>query len=446
MLRFLIHTFGCQMNRHDAEALAGLLSRAGLAAAASEAEADVVLFETCSVRAHAEERVYSRLGRLAAAKRRRPGLIIGVIGCLAEKDREAVFRRAAHADFAVGPGRLDEVPALIARLAAAPEAGRRAVLSGRKDALNLPSALADRREHPWSAYLAISRGCSNGCAYCVVPAVRGELVSRPAEEVLAEAGALVAAGAVELTLLGQNADAYGQDFCGGQGPFLADLVRSAGRLSARGLRRLAFVTSHPRDISGELLRAMAETPVACPFLHMPAQSGSDRVLAAMRRGYTAGRYREIVALARRTVPGVELASDFIVGFPGETEEDYLATEGLVREMEFQQIFVFKYSPRPGTWAAEQLPDDVPVSAKKERNNRLLAVQRGISLRLNRALLGQTVEVLVEGVSRRDPRRLAGRTRTGRMVAFPRDESVRPGDFVNVRVDSATALTLVGERV
>jgi len=439
--RFLIRTFGCQMNRHDAEALAGLLERAGLVPTESESEADVILFETCSVRTHAEERVYSLLGRLKPVKRRRPSLLIGVIGCMAEKDREEIFRRAPHVDFAVGPGRLDEVPALIAGLAP----GACSVLSGQKPSLELPSALADRREHPWSAYIAISRGCSNRCAYCVVPAVRGELVSRAPGEILAEARELVAAGAAELTLLGQDADAYGRDFCGGTGPHLADLVRSMGRLEAEGLRRLVFVTSHPRDISEDLLRAMAETPVACPYLHMPAQSGSDRILAAMRRGYTAERYRQIVAAARRIIPGAEIASDFIVGFPGETEEDFAATETLVRDMEFQQIYVFKYSPRPGTFAADQLADDVPTEVKKARNNRLLAVQRTISLRLNRAMVGKTVAVLVEGASQRDDRRLTGRTRTGRIVVFARDARTRSGQLVNVRVDSATALTLAGER-
>jgi tRNA-2-methylthio-N6-dimethylallyladenosine synthase len=514
---FLIRTFGCQMNRHDAEALAGLLERAGLAPTEDESAADVILFETCSVRAHAEERVYSLLGRLKPLKRRRPELVIGVIGCMAEKDREGIFRRAPHVDFAVGPGRLDEIPDLVQSLlipsplegegkgegfgpgahpspppspargegdkeesAPAPRTFDCAplVLVGRKAAFDLPSSLSDRREHPWSAYLAISRGCSCRCAYCVVPSVRGELVSRLPEEILAEAEALVGAGATEIVLLGQNADAYGRDLAHHQDtkapsgilaesprptaqtqenalclgalvvksprPSLAGLVREVGKLESRGLRRLSFVTSHPRDISEELLRAMAETPVVAPYLHMPAQSGSDRVLAAMRRGYTAGRYREIVALARGLVPGAEIASDFIVGFPGETEEDYLATEQLVRELEFQQIFVFKYSPRPGTLAAERLADDVPAEVKKERNNRLLDVQRAISLRLNRALVGRSFEVLVEGASPRDERRLAGRTRTGRIAVFPRDERVRPGDYANVRIVSATALTLVGE--
>ncbi len=485
--RFLIRVFGCQMNRHDAEALAGLLSRAGLEPTEDESAADVILFETCSVRAHAEERVYSLLGRLKPVKRRRPGLVIGVIGCMAEKDREAIFRRAPHVNFAVGPGRLDEIPELVASCQLPVASGRNSpadywqlatgdchpVLSGHKDRLELSSSIADRREHPWSAFIAISRGCSCRCAYCIVPSVRGDLVSRPPDEILAEAERLVAAGATEIVLLGQNVDAYGRDLnhqdtktqrvhkedavlvpslcLGGlvvrnAKPSLAGLVRAIGALEPRGLRRLSFVTSHPRDISEELLRAMADTPAVSPYLHMPAQSGSDRILDAMRRGYTAERYRELVALARKLVPGVEIASDFIVGFPGETEEDYLATERLVREMEFQQAFVFKYSPRPGTFAAERMADDVPMEAKKDRNNRLLAVQKEVSLRTNRALVGRTLEVLVEGTSPRDERRLSGRSRTGRIVVFPRDERVRPGDYVDVRIGSATALTLAGELV
>ncbi|HOX06288.1 MAG TPA: tRNA (N6-isopentenyl adenosine(37)-C2)-methylthiotransferase MiaB [Planctomycetota bacterium] len=450
---FLIRTFGCQMNRHDAEALAGLLERAGLAPTEDEARADVILFETCSVRAHAEERVYSLLGRLKPLKRRRPETVIGVIGCMAEKDRGEILRRAPHVDFTAGPGRLDEVPALVAGLLASAPTRRpppypdRSILSGHRPDLELPSALADRSQHPWSAYIAISRGCSCRCAYCVVPSVRGDLVSRPQQEILDEAGALVDSGAGEIVLLGQNVDAYGADLgpeAGGRRADLAGLVREIGRLESRGLRRLSFVTSHPRDISEELLRAMAETPVVAPYLHMPAQSGSDRILKAMRRGYTAGRYREIAAMARRLVPGIEIASDFIVGFPGETDDDYLATERLVDELDFQQTFVFKYSPRPGTFAAGTLADDVPEEVKKERNNRLLAVQKGISLRSNRALIGSVLEVLVEGESPRDARRLAGRTRTGRIAVFPRDERIRPGDYVRVRIASATALTLIGE--
>ncbi len=435
---FYIHTFGCQMNAHDAEALAGLLERSGLQSVSKHTEADVVLIETCSVRQHAEDKVWSLLGRLAQRKEHYPDMLIGVIGCMAEKDRGEVIRRAPCVDFVVGPARLDEIPGLLAeRVADAP------VLSGHGREMDLPSAGAQRGAHPWSAYLAVSRGCSNACAYCIVPTVRGPEQSRPAGAIVEEARQLVEQGAVEITLLGQNVDAYGKDLSPGR--TLAGLVREVGELESAGLRRLRFVTSHPRDIGDELLRAMAETPVVCRFLHMPAQSGSDRVLRAMRRGYDSARYADIAAAAREIVPGVEIASDFIVGFPGETEEDFEATLELVEDMQFQRIFGFRYSPRPGTYAAQHMEDDVPLSTKKERLNRLFAVQTEIGKRLNAALVGKTLDVLVEGPSPRDPARLAGRTRTWRIVTFPIDEA-EPGDIVNVKITAATALSLLGEWV
>jgi tRNA-2-methylthio-N6-dimethylallyladenosine synthase len=356
-------------------------------------------------------------------------------------------------DLVVGPSRLGEVPALVA----GPAAGGGKLLAGHDRAADFPSAAADRSAHPWSAYLAVSRGCSNACSYCVVPRVRGPERSRPPGEILGDAERLVDAGAVEITLLGQNVDAYGRDLAARTGPAepdgtrsrtastLAGLIREIGRLEERGLRRLRFVTSHPRDLSGELLRAMAEVPAVCPFLHLPAQSGSDAVLAAMRRGYDAARYREIVAAARETVPGVEVASDFIVGFPGETEKDYAATERLVREMRFQRVFGFKYSPRPGTRAAEHLADDVPGEVKRDRLRRLFAVQTEITRAANQALVGRSVEVLVEGKSARDPGRLTGRTRTWRIVTFP-DDGTPAGSLVDVRVTAATALSLRAERL
>ncbi|MHC4915861.1 MAG: tRNA (N6-isopentenyl adenosine(37)-C2)-methylthiotransferase MiaB [Planctomycetota bacterium] len=439
---FYIHTFGCQMNVHDAETLAGLLRAAGFAAAASDSEADVVLIETCSVREHAEDRVWSLLGRLAQRKEHYPRTVIGVIGCMAEKERERIFRRAPCVDLVAGPGNLDRVPGILENLSV----GAGLVLSGHDRHMEFPSSAADRGAHPWSAYLAVSRGCSNACSYCIVPSVRGAEQSRPPTEIVDEARRLVDAGAVEITLLGQNVDAYGKDL-GGAGPdrpSLAGLIRELGGLEENGLRRLRFVTSHPRDMGEDLLRAMAEVPVVCPFLHVPAQSGSDRVLSAMRRGYDSARYREICAAARRVVPGVEIVSDFIVGFPGETGEDYAATERLVGEVRFQRIFGFRYSPRPGTHAAESLEDDVPLEVKKDRLNRLFAVQTEISRAQNEALVGRTLEVLVEGPSARDPQRLTGRTRTWRIATFP-DDGTPPGSLVDVKVTAATALSLAGDR-
>jgi tRNA-2-methylthio-N6-dimethylallyladenosine synthase len=448
--RFHIHVLGCQMNVHDAETLAGLLERSGLERAADERRADVVLIETCSVRQHAEEKVWSLLGRLAKRKEHRPDLVVGVVGCMAEKEAESIFKRAPCVDLVAGPGNLDSVPALLEEGAPA----ENLLLTGHDRNMEFTSAGADRTSHPWSAYLAVSRGCSNACSYCIVPRVRGPEQSRPPEEIVDDARRLVEAGVIEVTLLGQNIDGYGRDLatadcgvrnaeCGPRAASLAALIREIGKLEDRGLRRLRFVTSHPRDITEDLLRAMADVPIVCPFLHMPAQSGSDRVLKAMRRGYDSARYREICRAARAIVPGVEIASDFIVGFPGETEEDYAATEALVRDMEFQRVFGFRYSPRPGTPAADDLADDVPLEVKKDRLNRLFAVQTGVSRGLNDALVGETVEVLTEGPSARDAARLTGRTRTWRIVTFP-DDGTPPGTLLPVRITSATALSLQGE--
>ncbi len=436
--RFFIHKFGCQMNVHDAETLSGLLERAGLESCDDDHGADVVLIETCSVRQQAEDKVWSLLGRLGQRKEHYPKTVIAVIGCMAEKERANIFKRAPHVDLVAGPGNLDRIPNIIENL----EIGESLLLSGYDRHMDFPSAEADRGTHPWSAYVAVSRGCSNACSYCIVPRVRGPEQSRTPAEILAEARRLIDAGAIEITLLGQNVDAYGRDMNEDR-PTLAGLIRDIGLLESQGLKRLRFVTSHPRDMTAELLSAMAEVPVVCPFLHVPAQSGSDRILKAMRRGYDSARYREIAVMARDIVPSVQIASDFIVGFPGETEQDYLATEELVREVEFQRIFGFRYSPRPGTYAAENLEDNVPLEVKKERLNRLFAAQTGITKAGNETRIGSVVEVLVEGKSPRDPDRLTGRTRDWRIVTFP-DEGTPPGSVIDVRIGAATALSLAGQ--
>jgi tRNA-2-methylthio-N6-dimethylallyladenosine synthase len=449
--KFFIHTFGCQMNVHDAETLSGLLERAGLTPCADDREADLVLIETCSVRQKAEDKVWSLLGRLGQRKEHYPNTVIAVVGCMAEKERGTIFKRAPHVDIVAGPRHLDEIPALVRE----DLPGDEVLLAGHDRDMDFPSSAADRSAHPWSAYLAVSRGCSNACAYCVVPSVRGPEVSRPQAEIVSEVRELLAAGAIEVTLLGQNIDAYGKDLsiadcglrtadCGDRATSLGGMVREIGKLENEGLRRLRFVTSHPKDINEDLLQAMAETPVVCPFLHMPAQSGSDSVLKAMRRGYDSARYREIVAAAREIVPGVEIASDFIVGFPGETDADSEATLELVRDSRFQRIFAFRYSPRPGTYAAENLEDDIPFEVKRDRLNRLFAVQTEITRELNEALVGRAVEVLVEGPSARDAARLTGRTPTWRIVTFP-DDGTAPGSIVDVKVESATALSLAGRK-
>lgn len=450
-LTFHIFPFGCQMNRHDAEVLAGALEAEGYRPAASPEDADIILYTTCSVRDHAEQRVWSHLGRWR--RRRESGAMraLGIIGCMAERLGAKVRKRMPHVDIVAGSRRLAEVPSFVAQVIAgqgpvvatgAPVVATDASDDATGASDNAPAPLDPARAsrpRVFQAYLAAMRGCDGGCTYCVVPRVRGRETSVPPEALVRAAEGLVARGAVEITLLGQNIDRYGL----GLEPktSLAELLRRVA--GTRGLRRLRFVTSNPRDVSDDLLRAMADLPNVCPYLHVPAQSGSDRVLAAMRRGYTRARYEHVLRRAREFVPGVEAASDFIVGFPGETDADFEETLSLVGSARLQGAFIFKYSPRPGTPAA-RLPDDVADETKRERHRLLSEAQRAVQLDLNRALVGSEVEVLAEGKGRIDPDRWTGRTPSGRIVAFTcapvRD---RAGDFVRVRVEDATPLVLLG---
>jgi tRNA-2-methylthio-N6-dimethylallyladenosine synthase len=446
-LTFHIFPFGCQMNRHDAEVLAGALEAGGYAPAASPEEADVVLYTTCSVRDHAEQRVWSHLGRWRGRRESGAMRALGVIGCMAERLGAKIVKRMPHVDIVAGPRRLAEVPSFVAQVIE----GRGPVVAtgasgnakGAPDATGACDDALDpvgaSRPRAFQAYLAAMRGCDGGCTYCVVPRVRGRETSVPPERVVRAAEGLVEKGAVEITLLGQNIDRYGL----GLAPktSLAELLRRV--VGVDGLRRLRFVTSHPRDITDDLLRAMADLPNVCPYLHVPAQSGADRVLERMRRGYTRGTYERVLERSRELVPGVEVASDFIVGFPGETDADFGETLSLVRSARLQGAFIFKYSPRPGTPAA-RLADDVPDHAKRERHRLLSEAQRAVQLDLNRALVGSEVEVLAEGKSRIDPARWTGRTPSGRIAAFTcaagRDAT---GEFVRVRVEDATPLVLLG---
>jgi tRNA-2-methylthio-N6-dimethylallyladenosine synthase len=427
-------TFGCQMNKLDSELAAAEFQRHGFTITPDPDEAGVVVVNTCSVRKHAEERALSNLGRFRRARDRFPGFVLALMGCMAQKEGDALLKAYSHLDIVCGTRRFVDLPEFVARVRA--EGGRHAVTDDAPLAFERSTAT---RPDAYRAFVAVMRGCNNFCSYCIVPHVRGREISRPPDEVEREVGALVADGCVEITLLGQNIDAYKYGDVG-----LAGLL---GQLDGNvaGLRRLRFVTSHPKDISDGLLLAMAERPSVCEHLHMPAQSGSTRILRAMNRGYTVERYREIVASARASVPDIEIASDFIVGFPGETDEDFEATVSLVRECQFNQSFIFKYSPREGTKAAA-MADDVPLAVKQERNQRLLAVQKEVSGERRRAKIGTTAEVLIEGVSKRDPSRLTGRTRGHGIVVFPvpAGPALPPGALVDVRIADATPLTLFGE--
>jgi tRNA-2-methylthio-N6-dimethylallyladenosine synthase len=433
--RVFIHAFGCQMNKLDAELALSALHRAGYREVNAPEEADVVLYNTCSVREHAEERVYSNVGKLKHLKKRRPDVIIGILGCMAQKDRDTIFERLPHVDLVCGTREFPRIAELVEEARGKPH-----LLACREDIPVQEERDISVRPNRFQAFLTIMRGCDNYCAYCVVPYVRGHETSRPAEEIMEEARRLADDGVVEITLLGQNVNSYGNSF--GKRGALVELL--AGLNDLPGVERIRFVTSHPKDMSREILQAVGDLPRVCEHLHMPAQSGSDRVLRAMNRKYTSSQYRDLIAMAREIVPGIAIASDFIVGFPGETEEEYQQTASLIRDLCFQNSFIFKYSPRPGT-AAAKLPDDVPWEVKRRRNVELLEIQGAINLEENRKFIGRDVEVLVEGASKRDPRRLTGRARTNHIVVFEADPDLA-GRLVTVRVESATHLTLAGKHL
>ncbi len=454
--RLYIETVGCQMNVLDSELAAASLLEAGYELADTPRKADVILFNTCSVRQHAEDKIYSALGRLKHAKGRHPHKIIGVLGCMAQKDQALIFKRAPHVDLVVGPGQLGRLPALLDQIAAG-GGPRMEVSLDRKGAARVavqesferydPLRIVPARSTPYQAMVRIMFGCDKCCTYCVVPGVRGPEQSRPAEEIEAEVRRLADQGCLEVTLLGQTVNSY-QGTADGRTVRLADLLYRLHDVG--GLRRLKFVTNHPRHMSGELLEAVRDLGKVSPYLHVPAQSGSDRILQRMKRGYTAEQYREMLSRIRETVPQAAVTSDFIVGFPGETEEDYQETVELARQGRFKNCFIFKYSPRPGTKAAELYEDDVPDEVKRRRNNELLAIQSAISEEENRPFVGRTVEILVEGPSKTGRKQagdgplvqLTGRTVCDRIVVFEGDRSLA-GNIVPVEISKVSAVTLFG---
>lgn len=433
-----ITTFGCQMNRHDSEVLGGMLERAGFVLADAEDAAEVVLFNTCSVRDHAEQRVLGRIGSLKPSKREGTLKLIGVIGCMAERLGSELAAGTAGVDLVVGTGRLAAIPGLIERALAS---SGPVVATGEKGRSGGVAARGAIRPRAFQAYVSVIRGCNCGCSYCIVPSVRGREMSREPEEIVRDVRALVDEGVLEVTLLGQNIDRYGRDLA--RRPTLGQLLRMVDAVP--GLNRLRFVTSHPRDVTDELLEAVRDCETACEYLHAPAQSGSSRVLKAMRRGYDRAAYLDMVERARGLVPGIEIASDFIAGFPGETEDDHSESLSLVREARFQNGFFFKYSPRPGTTAAA-LADDVREDVKRRRHAELLAAQREVSTDRNSELVGSEVEILVEGASKRDPERMSGRSRTWRICVLPKRHMAEPGELVRAMVVDSTALTLFCEAV
>jgi tRNA-2-methylthio-N6-dimethylallyladenosine synthase len=456
--KLYIETVGCQMNVLDSELVVGTLRRQGYDLTQRAEDADVILFNTCSVRQHAEDKIYSALGRLRDHKRRHPDTIVGVLGCMAQKDQELVRRRAPHVDIVCGTGQLARLPELLdevrrtrrpqlalslARTASRPEVERSfESYDPLRDAAMRPS--------PFQAYVRIMIGCDKFCTYCIVPSVRGPEQGRPPEHIAAEVRQLAGEGCREITLLGQTVNSYRHDFGDGRRCRLSDLLALVH--DTPGIERIKFVTNFPRDMSDDLLDAVRELPKVCPYLHVPAQSGCNDVLRRMKRLYTVEYYHEMVARCRDKVPGVALSSDFIVGFCGETETSFERTCELVRTAGFKNSFIFKYSPRPGTKGHELYADDVPEEVKRRRNNDLLAIQGEISLRDHLRFIGQEVEVLVEGPSKTalkhdstGPRQLTGRTRTDHIVVFDGNERLT-GQLVRVQVEEATAFTLFGQVV
>jgi tRNA-2-methylthio-N6-dimethylallyladenosine synthase len=457
MKKLYIETVGCQMNVLDSELVVASLRKRGFELTDNSRDADTILFNTCSVRQHAEDKIYSALGRLKNAKVTHPHKIIGVLGCMAQKDQRIIFERAPYVDLIVGPGQLHQVPDLIAEI----EAGsgpRMEVSLGRKDGTRQqiershesfdPLRDATMRPTPYQAYVRIMIGCDKFCTYCIVPSVRGPEQSRHPQDIIAEARQLADEGCKEITLLGQTVNSYRYRENGGV-TRLSDLLGLLHEID--GLERIKFVTNYPKDMTDDLLMAVRDLPKCAKYLHVPAQSGSNEVLARMKRGYTIEDYREMMERIRGIVPEAAVTSDFIVGFSGETEEDFQLTCKLVHEQRFKNSFIFKYSERPGTKGAELFADDVPEEVKKRRNNELLAMQNMISEVDNQPFIGRNVEVLVEGLSKAaeksdDPTlqqvQLTGRTMCDRIVVFDGNRR-QIGQTLPITVYDANAHTLFG---
>jgi tRNA-2-methylthio-N6-dimethylallyladenosine synthase len=435
MRTYSIRTYGCQMNVHDSERLAGLLEEAGYVRGEGD-DVDLVVFNTCAVRENADNRLYGNLGHLYPAKRRRPGMQIAVGGCLAQKDRGAIVEKAPWVDVVFGTHNLAALPVLLERARHNTEAQIEIVESLQ----NFPSDLPSRRESAYSAWVSVSVGCDNTCTFCIVPSLRGRETDRRPGDVLAEIAALVDAGVVEITLLGQNVNSYGRSF--GDRFAFGKLLRACGEID--GLQRVRFTSPHPRDFTDDVIAAMAETPTVMPQLHMPLQSGSDAVLRAMRRSYRQGRYLDIIARVRQAMPEAAITTDIIVGFPGETDEDFEQTLHVVREARFAGAFTFQYSKRPGTPAAA-MDGQVPKAVVQDRYERLIALQDDIAWTENKTLLGRPVEVLVStGEGRKDDAtgRVSGRARDGRLVHVA--GTATPGDLITSTITYAAPHHLVAD--
>ncbi len=429
-----VTTFGCQMNEHDSERMKGMLESLGYSAADSQDDADLILFNTCSIREKADERFVAHLHNAKGVKRRRPEVVVGVGGCWAQSVKEEVFERFPFVDVAFGPGQVHKLAEFLT--------SDSLTAQGYFEFEGFTGPLPARREREFQGWLQISVGCNCVCSYCIVPSTRGREVSRPVAELVAEVEAMAAEGVREVTLLGQNVNSYGRDLPREQRATFAELLAMIDAID--GIERIRYTSPHPKDMREDVIRAHAELPALCQHIHLPLQAGSSAVLKRMRRTYTRERYLDRVALIREHVPDCALTTDIIVGFPGETEEDFSLTLEVCEEVGYDGAFTFVYSPRRGTEAAT-LPDQVPHEVKVERMQRLVEViQRHAHARAQR-FVGRTLEVLVEGSSRTDPARLRGRSTHNKVVNF--DGLATPGELVQVEITSATSQTLSGhERV
>jgi tRNA-2-methylthio-N6-dimethylallyladenosine synthase len=432
-----VTTFGCQMNAHDSERIKGMLEELGLGEAASDDEADVLVFNTCTIREKPDTRFAAHMGNAAARKRERPGTVIAVGGCYAEAQRERLFSLYPQVDVAFGPG-------TIAHLGEWLGAGGQGVARGAwgtADERRFAAVLPVRRERPVQAWVQVSMGCNSVCSYCIVPAVRGREVSRRPGDVLAEVTRLAADGVREITLLGQNVNSWGRDLLPELRTDFGELLRACDGVD--GIERIRFTSPHPKDFRRAVIEAMAECAAVCEHAHLPLQSGSTRILKAMRRTYSRERYVRLAAELRAAIPDLALGTDIIVGFPGETEDDFRETLEVVEEVRFESAFTFVYSPRAGTEAAA-MPDQVPDEVKRERIERLVEVVQRVAAERNATRVGRVEEVLVEGASRTDPHLLRGRTRRNTTVNFA--GAAAPGELVDVRIERATSTTLGGTQL
>ena len=440
---YQVRTYGCQMNEHDSERIAGLLEADGLRPAGDAETPDVVVLNTCCIRENADNKLYGNLGHLKSVKDANPGMEIVVAGCLAQKDRELVRQRAPHVDVVVGTHNVGRTAELLHRAREQGPVTEILEAAAAEDHAEFPSALPTSRELPYAAWVTIQIGCDNSCAFCIVPAVRGPEISRPFDEIVSEVRRLADDGVTEVTLLGQNVNSYGRDLTKRR-PLFADLLRQVGAVD--GIRRVRYTSPHPKDLRPETIEAMAATPTVCEHLHLPLQSGSDRVLAAMHRGYTAERYLGRLAAARAAMPDLAVTTDLIVGFPGETDDDFERTLEVVAEAAYDSAYTFVFSPRPGTEAATMADRFVAPEVVAERFERLRVVVERSALARHHARVGRVEELLVEGTSKKDAAVVTGRTRQNKLVHLPGAPPLRPGTYATAAITGAGAHHLTGELV